>query len=270
MITASFIIYSLPIYVREYIGQTDENFFHDTHEKYYIKDLLSTTHNGRAQKVREYKNFIDKIRDSGYDIFFIIEVTSKKETQILTNFISEERNTNVNVIPVLNQSKRTNNPLSPQINKSKEVITMKFMTISRFISDSFASLLLTSSTTIDTIEKLYSLLPCQYQDLTVSSSLVNINYSVETNLQHITDENSITSEISDNSLYNYHIFTINASLHYSDQLFNIIQNIIGNISIDDKNTSLSSLNEKWITYLNSNISTIIQMISYITDDLLSI
>ncbi|KAK8810475.1 hypothetical protein WA158_007050 [Blastocystis sp. Blastoise] len=328
MITASFIIYSLPIYVREYIGQTDENYFHDTHEKYYIKDLLSTTHNGRAQKVREYKNFIDKIRDSGYDIFFIIEaseslskriiearnelssltreriqitcrhdgyicITSKKETQILTNFISEERNTNVNVIPVLNsknssidtttdlsmdkdtikitnyfQSKQTNNPLSPQINKSKEVTTMKLMAISRFISDSFASLLLTSSTTIDTIEKIYSLLPCQYQDLTVSSTLVNINHSVETNLQHITDENSITSEISDNSLYNYPIFTINASLHYSDQLFNTIQNVIGNISIDDKNTSLSSLNEKWITYLNSNISTIIQMISYITDDLL--
>ncbi|KAK8793530.1 hypothetical protein WA158_004889 [Blastocystis sp. Blastoise] len=73
MISASFIIFSLPIYVRLYIGQTKEEYYEDTNGKYSIDDLIPHFKNGRSMKCKEYKHFIDSLKNSNFNIPYVIE-----------------------------------------------------------------------------------------------------------------------------------------------------------------------------------------------------
>ncbi|KAK8815163.1 hypothetical protein WA158_003375 [Blastocystis sp. Blastoise] len=79
MITASFNIFSLPIYVRQYIGQAEKEYNEDTNNKHSLCDLIPGFKNGRTMKCKEYKHFIDSLKLLKHNVPYVIESIEKQQ-----------------------------------------------------------------------------------------------------------------------------------------------------------------------------------------------
>ncbi|KAK8805682.1 hypothetical protein WA158_002338 [Blastocystis sp. Blastoise] len=313
MITASFYIFSLPLYVREYIGQSYDNYFQDTNCKYSINNLIPTTRNGRIQKIKEYKRFVDMVRDSGYNVIYVIEeiekqqkvfyngkikalkeissLTSKKETQYIEDFVSKSITTNpvstidfknnkqddtIAVLPEREEIRITDyfshkdNTCSTESTKTKliELTTKKLMALSRYISDSFGNLLLSSSTTVDIIDNMYLFLPISYKNITVPSFSIKQPKPAGITLCIESNQSNETSDITDNSSYYNPMSLIKSTINCNNKFFCLLKESINELVSNNDTNDIVRMKEKWKDYVTNNTSTIIQLISYLTDDLL--
>ncbi|KAK8800600.1 hypothetical protein WA158_006918 [Blastocystis sp. Blastoise] len=210
------------------------------------------------------------------------EEVKKKDNNSLVDLLSVEReeekkkdnNSLVDSLSIEREEvkKKDNNSLEQvytvtSLNtKAIEVVAAKLISLSRYISDSFGSLLLSASITIDIVNNMYLLLPDSYKNMNTKSSARDesqYNTNISQNISYKTSE--IAKQVDDNSHY-YPIENIKSCLKCNDQFFSLVkQNSIESSMSEDMNSILNK-NERWKIYLNNNRSDIIQLLSYLADD----
>ncbi|KAK8797248.1 hypothetical protein WA158_004456 [Blastocystis sp. Blastoise] len=141
----------------------------------------------------------------------------------------------------------------------------KLSCISHFISDAYTSLLVNSCSIKKSIDCIYSSIPSSYT--TTGNHMQNQLAPIEqtTKSTKESDEYSMLNQVSE--IYHNPISSIHDILKKNDQLFKIIDTVIRD---DGSLVSLcvNTVNERWKLYLDSHLSDIILLISYLVDDLL--
>ncbi|KAK8815311.1 hypothetical protein WA158_003523 [Blastocystis sp. Blastoise] len=219
-----------------------------------LVDLLSVER--EEEKKKDNNSLVDLLSVERED-------EKKKDNNSLVDLLSVERE---------EEKKKDNNSLEQvytvtSLNtKAIEVVAAKLISLSRYISDSFGSLLLSASTTIDIVNNMYLLLPDSYKNMNTKSSARDesqYNTNISQNISYKTSE--IAKQVDDNSHY-YPIENIKSCLKCNDQFFSLVkQNSIESSMSEDMNSILNK-NERWKIYLNNNRSDIIQLLSYLADD----
>ncbi|KAK8815162.1 hypothetical protein WA158_003374 [Blastocystis sp. Blastoise] len=141
----------------------------------------------------------------------------------------------------------------------------KLHCLSCFVSDEFSSLLLSPTSSSTIIDKLYHILPVQYQ---ISGQYSNIHNQTSTSSSNrqLSDSTISTIETPSSTIYNYPISTIKRILEKNKELFITLTDVIKQ-DVNDE-ICMKTVSEMWVLYVDSHLHELIQLISYVIDDLL--